>query len=177
MEIDKEIVTLYDLVAVISKKKVSEEEIAEKARQFKARLVDNWQQMSRHLSIVDGLVKEFAPHQPWQAGLVLNPFPMPPTPQPKTTLPPKVTVARRVSKSDDVLRISKEISSKEGVVTSKQIAARLRAEGDTRSDKALETSVSNILNRQGWRKVHPGEYRLVEAENKDKNNESVGVSS
>lgn len=166
-------------LTALATNRAPEEEVVQKASEIKTRLVASWQEIIKAVNAVDGLVAIFAPNQQWQPGLVfassINVPTIPPRPIPAKigVLPiPKVTTAKAV-KAEVVVRIANELATKGEIVTSKKVAIRLRAEGDTRPDKAVETSVGNILARRGWKKVHPGEYAPTgEVVVKDKNNGS-----
>jgi len=157
---------LRQLAALVTNR-AAEEEIVQKASEIKTRLISSWQEIIKAVNVVDGLVATFASSQQWQPGLVFSSgmtinqprmvVPIPRAPMPRITTPKAVN-------ADVVLRIANDFATKGQVVKSKQVAARLRAEGDTRPKKSVETSVSNILARRGWRKVHPGEYALVKNE-------------
>lgn len=69
-------------------------------------------------------------------------------------------VSDRVSR---VLRIAHDlINQGEKVVMSKEVARRLKLEGDDSSEKDLATGAGNILARaEGWRKIRPGMYAPV----------------
>lgn len=154
---------LRQLTSLVAKR-ASSEEVAQKAREIKTRLVTTWAEIMRTVSLLDSLVATFAPGEPWQAGLSYSSAPVPVPFTPRMVIPvPHMTTTAKGARVETVLRIAKEFGAKEPTVTSKQIAARLRSEGDQRPEKSVVTSVSNILARsKKWNKVHPGEYGPID---------------
>ena len=105
---------------------------------------------------LDNLVAVFAPSPDWQPGL----WPESPA-SPATGNPPVVAGPPRYNRRMRTLEIAEELDGG-GVesVRTEEIAARLRAEGDTSSVKDLAVAIGNILTRSGrWRWVGPGEYK------------------
>jgi hypothetical protein len=131
----------------------SEPEILKKATEIKTHLYEIWQRLGISINLVDSLVAAFAPNAEWQKGLPITT----PSTAPKVTSP---TLLRTTSSA--VFRIAEEFASKGGVVTSKQIMRKLRAEGDQRPESHILTSIGNLLSKSGaWRKVRGGEYILI----------------
>jgi ABC-type molybdate transport system substrate-binding protein len=105
---------------------------------------------------LDNLVAVFAPNSEWQPGL----WPEATTATTPPSRPP------RYSRSDKTLELAKTLSNNGAkTVGTEDIAARLRAEGETGSIKDLATAVGNILTRSGyWQRLGPGEYGFIKEE-------------
>ena len=148
-DINTELTELAALVAAHA----PEGQIVQKAHDIKSHLFTTSQELGLAVKVVDSLVAAFAPNHEWQQGLSTSASS---GPQRMIRSPKPVS---RGTGIEAVLRIASEMASKEGVVTSKQVAKRLRAEGDSRPERSIMISVGNILAKdKAWRKIRPGEY-------------------
>lgn len=132
----------------------TKEEILKKASEVKAHLYETWLALGVAVNLIDSLVAVFAPDSEWQKGLITS----------SSSTTPRVTSPSHNLRatSNAVFKIAEEIALKSGVVTNKQIAKKLRAEGDQRPESHIMTSVGNLLIKSGaWRKVRTGEYILI----------------
>jgi len=135
----------------------SPEDIRREAWATKRRLTEeNWA-LWRSILLIDQIVANYASavvDATWVWGWANEPQTSAPTAQGS-----KATSDRGAR----VLRIAADMVNQGAkIVTSKEIAKRLKVEGDESSEKDLATGAGNILTRaEGWRKVRPGEYAPV----------------
>ena len=140
-----------------------------KAREVKIAITKDYYDAQQAITFLDGMINRYTPAEDWPQGF------WKPTPQP-TIIPrpgfapgltqPRQRPASLVTRPERILDIARGLM-KEGIVTTKTIAAQVRAEGDQRTELNLAVSIGNVLNRNGWHRVEPGKYRLKkEHENK-----------
>lgn len=145
-------------------KEAPKPQILAKARDIKIRLSTSWTELVRVINLLDGMVNQFAPDKDWPQGFWLPPTPIQAVPPPRFIAQSGVVTPRQtslVTQPQRILEVAKGVMT-EGIVASKTIIDRLRAEGDQRPEKSLAISVGNVLTRHGWQWVGPGKYRLVE---------------
>lgn len=135
------------------------EEILHKGMEIKAQIIEAWQRLGADMSLLDSLVKTFAPDETWPSGWRINPTPS----------PEKVRDTTKAVRIKTVLRIATEIADEKRAVTSAEIADRLITEGDSRPKKNIMVSVGNILGKNmDWQKVGIGEYAKKGTKKEDK---------
>ena len=133
------------------------------ARTAKKQLYLKYLDLARKGTVIDSIVNRFAydPTWPWGLQDPDNPF----TPTAAATATTGVATPRRPNR-DRILTIASDILTRGDaiVVDSKEIAEMLQREGVTGNIKNLMTSVGNVLTRNGWKRVGPGEYEPATAD-------------
>ncbi len=136
-------------------KKAAPAEIRAQAKQAKAQLFAEYLEIWRIVNHIDNLVITYANDPTWLWGLQLEP--------PQSVEAPSTSATKGSERTRRVVQIAADIASRGNrTVAAKDIARRLKAEGEQLPEKDLATAAGNILARaDGWRRVKPGVYTPV----------------
>ena len=131
------------------------EEILTDARKLKIDLSQYAVELQVTLNTLDQLVSKFARDDDWVSGWW--------TPEQATVATASTTVSgphfRRYDRARRTLEVAAGLGEGSVTVLVSDIAGALRLEGEELDDRALATSVGNLLTRSGkWTRIGPGEY-------------------
>lgn len=139
--------------------------ILNRAKQVKIELTQTFADVQQAVILLDSMVNRWAPDKGWPQG-----FWMPPQPvqapqvviQRGFPIAPAVKVpGSLVTRPERIVEVARGLVV-DGVVVTKAVVDRLRAEGDQRPEKSLAIGVGNVLIRRGWKKVGVGRYKMPE---------------
>ena len=127
------------------------EQVLAKGREGKTACIGELGRLWRALTLLDNLVLFVAPDATWDVGWG------------PTTFTANAPTRASTSRAQRILEIAwMMIQEGQESVKTKDIADRLRSEGETASVKNLSTATGNVLARtEGWRKIGDGEYAPV----------------
>lgn len=140
--------------------------ILARARELKVQLSTAWAELQRVITLLDGMVNQYAPDKDWTPGFWL---PSANVQQSSLVFRAGVPVMpqRRftfVSSPEHIAEVAQRVASKKGIVDTSKIIKQLRTEGDQRPERELAIGIGNTLARRGWKRIMTGLYKLSEQE-------------
>jgi hypothetical protein len=140
--------------------------ILTRAKEIKVQLSTAWTELQRVISLLDGMVNQYAPDKDWPMGFWL---PSPKVEQPSFVfrtgvpmMPPRrITL---ITSPEHIAEVARRVAASDGIVETDKIIKQLRTEGEQRPVRDLAIGIGNTLARRGWTRIGTGLYQLSESE-------------